>query len=847
MTNILFSQTTQNIPTSGIDIKDITTNSNTPSIDFFLEVFNNNSPQEIQKEAEATTRYENLKTTFQNNNNNSLDEVFNNCNKDIIKGGTIISNFGVRILKEEEVTNTNDLSYQKVKLRDDKNDPPKAFYKRIHEGIDINNQTANNTWNATSDVKENNLKNVSSFFKTADVFITKFGDLGNIIVLQHFTGNDGNKNYTGLFAIYAHLYSYNNSSNGSDYKSDFNNLTYIYTIDNNKPQDISIGKYGRTGFDSANSVPDHLHLELYYQSEIITKLSAQSLSNIRNNKGLLDLSKISILQSITKLNPDPDINKYVNYESNVEQLSDIYTAQKEKISINKLQYYNQLITKSFNSYKKYYDSATSKKEISYFNTEKSNYWIRDFDIERLKKDTDFENVYKKFTISKFLSNNGDLFELDMSALKLRAIESLSESDIHANFYNMKKDENIPPSNSDDRLINEQSAFSMYIPINILKEQVVNKDYNDKVDSGIKQNAYYLKLNFNNEVLNLKFKVDFDTNSNNYTLSTNPFNINSIDLNSLYSIVKIDNAKGAETKLDTDKKEILALLDGLNYINEGKVKKDFFKLFFLSEETNILDIALIYNIVNQSDSNRVQNTDITFSNSIIPTNTRIIGSIVGNNTNLYNRENDKYKLKILDEGDKQNQFNSVRIETKINTAETTIYSPIPEEFFFHYDFFYSNISQPIFIISSFSDFPIVLSEEKSKLIFDKFFKFKTVFGDKSKERDRLWPFFEKLRKYNKNPVEGKDIINNYQLFEYKYNITYQSSPRRGEVISQKTFDPNKINGIDNKKFTTSFKNNGHRLNGFEMRFCDRFLSIDLKDLYSYILENIINIDVYTIAD
>ena len=847
MTNILFSQTTQNIPTSGIDIKDITTNSNTPSIDFFLEVFNNNSPQEIQKEAEATTRYENLKTTFKNNNNNSLDEVFNNCNKDIIKGGTIISNFGVRILKEEEVTDKNDLSYQKVKLRDDKSNTPKAFYKRIHEGIDINNQAANNAFNANNVDKENNLKNVSSFFKTADVFITKFGDLGNIIVLQHFTGNDGNKNYTGLFAIYAHLYSYNKDSNRSEYKSNFNNnLKYIYTIDNDKPQDISIGKYGRTGFDSANSVPDHLHLELYYQSEITSQLSIQSLSNIRSNKGLLDLSKISILQSITKLNSDSDINKYVDYESNVDQLSDIYAAQKETININKLQYYNQLITKSFNSYKKSHDSAASKSYISYFNTEKSNYWVRDFDIERLKKDTDFENVYKKFTISKFLSNNGDLFELDMSALKVRAIESLSD-DIHANFYNMKKNENTPPPDPNDRLINEQSAFSMYIPINILKEQVVNKEYNDKVDSGIKQNAYYLKLNFNNEVLNLKFKVDFDTNSNNYTLSTNPFNINSIDLNSLYSIVKIDNAKGAETKLDTDKKEILALLDGLNYINEGKVKKDFFKLFFLSEETNILDIALIYDSENQSDSNRVKDSDITFSNSIIPTNTRIIGSTVGTDTNFYDLENNKYKLKIQDEGDTANQFNSVRIATKINTTGTTIYSSIPEEFFFHYDFFYSNISQPIFIISSFSDFPIVLSEEKSKLIFDKFFKFKTVFGDKSKERDRLWPFFEKLRKYNKNPVEGKDIINNYQLFEYKYNITYQISPRGEEVISQKTFDPNKINGIDNKKFTTSFKGSGHRLNGFEMRFCDRFLSIDLKDLYSYILENIINIDVYTIAD
>ena len=508
------------------------------------------------------------KTKFREKNQGApdLDSIFDNNifnDKSNIK---VISTFQeIRISKLTSVQGDGYKTYKK-KGGDD------TIYKgRIHEGVDIvNAKSKNNDVLKIEDIDTNQERKVYSIFKTAEVYKLFFNGLGNTVALRHMITNPTvNQNrYTGVIVFYSHMDAIRidklSSITDETYSND-SNESYLFDIGNER--NIDIGVYGKSGFESLNDIPAHIHLEIYYDSNFSQNLALtpDQIKSIRKSENLINPRDLSYFKNVlgidyieNKLTDFIQVDE-LNPENILEQnFTDGINIKNINIPNNK-SYLNNLVKKSINKYSNItLDSDNKYKYNIFFNNDKGYYLTNDSNIID-KVDGSYLN--KVINIKKTIDRIDTRIDLNIDFKNI--IDSL-------NIQNKKN--SFEPDNLEDF---EKDILRFYIPLRLF----TNNNSNDISNFNIKmvqtpvynvagQNIFLL-IQMKKNCIASSFQILLE-NDGNFSIEQLPVNLKYKDDYTI-SIVKYNS--------DITKFEIV------NF-DKGHFEIDEYELSFKSDSSKI---------------------------------------------------------------------------------------------------------------------------------------------------------------------------------------------------------------------------------------------------------------------
>jgi hypothetical protein len=764
-----------------------------PAIDFYIDIKTDMTQKQIEEIVSGKNKFDEQNSEFQSKNNSSINDFVNKNFSNPVTLPKLMSLYGTRYQTKEqyEALNRNPpktingkTAFKKV---NDTSNTPIKYYEDDHGGIDIVDSSTTTIYDIFS-------------VCAGDMFVYKgTGGMGNTI----FLANKQNDIYTGLVFVYLHTGEeyFESNTNKKPFPASITKLSQSIT------SNIKIGTYSNSG---TNASPNHLHLEGYYVPNLTEDMIKKNQIRIENYR--IDLNYINKFNNYPKDKAISAEQKFIPYDSKENNTgnpvleikrSGLKDENGNDIKENVATYFNYLIKqKSLNDFVKYKNTQIPSRpkvidnDLSHFNKlgGQGNYLnVRNIDINSFVK----ENLSKlNYKAIKYLQNVADQNNIRISPILWGTqYQTIQNNSVYTNTINEKVElSNV--SRSDD------TFFYMYIPLNIFTTyedslpDFVNIN-NIKIETG---DNYYLKLRFGSSNLPLEFVAEYSNErqyelKNKKVLTKDDILLSEGDI----SFVSIDK----DFKNENNYLSSSIGANNTNYIVHTINQKAYYYDENQFKSGSICDIHFVY-----------KKDDPDFLNAGLVLNKDFVKHDKLNEDQIdFLFQN--YPTSIFDQklGDIDNvKFNNIlssSIEQLSGTNNNITYDYLNSNEFYEYK---SNIISFPFVLSKYIDNIVMLN---------------TGIYNLKLENDSNDFFF----KFSINIEDAK--FGQYKNF---YN-----------VITSTTTPPNKFKKTNETPGLTNSQTSINLNNSNSNRLVNRFLSIDLKDLYLRIIKNIINIEVFSITE
>lgn len=757
-----------------------------PAIDFYIDIKTDMTQQQIEEIVSGKNKFDKQNSEFQSINNSSINDFVNKNFSNPVTLPKLMSLYGTRYQTEEQYKAPN-------------RNPPKTIngktaFKKVSDTSNPPTKYYEDDHGGIDIVDSSNTPIFDIFSVCAgDMFVCKgTGGMGNTI----FLANKQDNKYTGLVFVYLHT--------GEEYFELNTNKkpfpTSITKLSQSIASGIKIGTYSNSG---TNDGQKHLHLEGYYIPDLTEDMIKKNI--IRNEKYRIDLNYINKFNNYPKSTSITSQEKFIHYDSKENNTgnpvleikrSGLKDEKGNDINENVATYFEYLIRKkSLNDFVKYKLEPLIDNDLSHFDKlgGKENYLnVRNIDINSFVK----ENLSKlNYKAIKYLQNSAEQNNIRISPILWGTqYSTIQNNSVYTDTINEKVNLS-SVSGSDD------TFFYMYIPLNIFTtyEELLSNDVNInniKIETG---DNYYLKLRFGSSNLPLEFVAEY-SNERQYEL---------------------------KNKKVLTKDDILLSEGDISFVSIGKDFKN--EQNYVSSSINFKDTDYITHTINQKayyyDENQFKSgsiCDIHFVYKKDDPDFLNAGLVLDKDFVKHDKLNkdqieflfQNYPTSIFDQklGDIDNvKFNilSSSIEQLSGTNNNITQAYLNSNEFYEYK---PNIISFPFVLSKYIDNIVMLN----KRIYD--LKLENNSND----------FFFK---FSIN-IEGAKFS--------QYKIFY-------DIITSTTTPPNQFKKTNENPGLTTNQTSINLNTENSSRLVDRFLSIDLKDLYLEIIKNIINIEVFSITE
>lgn len=757
-----------------------------PAIDFYIDIKTDMTQQQIEEIVSGKNKFDKQNSEFQSINNSSINDFVNKNFSNPVTLPKLMSLYGTRYQTEEQYKAPN-------------RNPPKTIngktaFKKVSDTSNPPTKYYEDDHGGIDIVDSSNTPIFDIFSVCAgDMFVYRgTGGMGNTI----FLANKQDNKYTGLVFVYLHT--------GEEYFELNTNKkpfpTSITKLSQSIASGIKIGTYSNSG---TNDGQKHLHLEGYYIPDLTEDMIKKNI--IRNEKYRIDLNYINKFNNYPKSTSITSQEKFIHYDSKENNTgnpvleikrSGLKDESGNDIGENVATYFEYLIRKkSLNDFVKYKSEPLIDNNLSHFDKlgGKENYLnVRNIDINSFVK----ENLSKlNYKAIKYLQNSAEQNNIRISPILWGTqYSTIQNNSVYTDTINEKVNLS-SVSGSDD------TFFYMYIPLNIFTtyEELLSNDVNInniKIETG---DNYYLKLRFGSSNLPLEFVAEY-SNERQYEL---------------------------KNKKVLTKDDILLSEGDISFVSIGKDFKN--EQNYVSSSINFKDTDYITHTINQKayyyDENQFKSgsiCDIHFVYKKDDPDFLNAGLVLDKDFVKHDKLNkdqieflfQNYPTSIFDQklGDIDNvKFNilSSSIEQLSGTNNNITQAYLNSNEFYEYK---PNIISFPFVLSKYIDNIVMLN----KRIYD--LKLENNSND----------FFFK---FSIN-IEGAKFS--------QYKIFY-------DIITSTTTPPNQFKKTNENPGLTTNKTSINLNTENSSRLVDRFLSIDLKDLYLEIIKNIINIEVFSITE